>query len=254
MIGMDELWQNVDRIIETFVSESRTDEAGETCSKKAVILWKNPILYSKWGFILRGSKTIISVPSVSFADDLEKKLRNRLSEKDLLIRDAVSRKERPFKLLIKKIACPKDGGQLILKKLEIPVTNHGVSGYEIFGLIETQRRRALERIDNSLETERIEINEMFDRIEKNVRSEINANKKYCTHQKKPYAMSYRVTFNDVETKRRRQTAVGDVLIVVNGLNVITDQRLTQTRSDKFELKNSEKYICSVGDIGIYIEK
>lgn len=239
---MGELWLNVDNVIKTFVSES---------SNKSDILWQTPIFYSTFGFVLRGSKTIVSVPSVTVADDLKTKLQNRLAEKDLLIKDRKTKEKRPFKLLIKIIECPENGGQLILKKSEIPVTDHDVPGSLFFEIIEDERRDTLK---NSLdENDRIEINETFDRIRKNLRSKIDENGKYTTHYKKPYAMSYRVTFNDAETERRQQTAVGDILIVINGSSVIEDQRLTKIRSDKFEIKNAEKYICTVGIFDIYAE-
>ena len=272
--GMNELWLRVDEVIDTFIREENQKNEDSIHKKKSLIIWKDPILYAilhgrETNTVLRGSKTIISVPSVSAAEALKLALKKRLSEDDLLILDAKTKEKRPFKLNIKIIECPPDAGQLILKKSNIPVTQHGIGIRKILEIIENQRQQEIGSIQRQqdmygknnmsievslrFETEGNEVNERYNEITKKVSSVLADNKKYCIHWIKPYAMAYRVTYTSGTTWSRKQTAIGDVLIVINGTAVAKDQRMTKARTDTFELKNKNKYIISAGSVGIYTE-
>ena len=271
---MNELWMCVDKVIDTFVCEEIQNDDNSIHKNKSFIIWKDPILYAirhglETNNVLRGSKTIISVPSVSAAEALKLALKKRLSEDDLLVWDTKTKKKRPFKLNIKIIECPPDAGQLILKKSNIPVTQHGISIRKIFELIENQRKQEIDSIKRQqdmydknnmsmkislrFKMEENEVNERYDEITKKVSSVLADNKKYCIHWIKPYAMAYRITYTSGTTQSRKQTAIGDVLIVINGTAVAKDQRITKARTDTFELKNKNNYIISAGAVGIYTE-
>ena len=262
---MNELWLRVNEVIDTFIREENQKNEDSIHEKKSLIIWKDPILYAirhgrETNTVLRGSKTIISVPSVSAAEALKLALKKRLSEDDLLVWDTKTKKKRPFKLNIKIIECPPDAGQLILKKSNIPVTQHGIGIRKIFEIIENQRQQDMYDKNNisikvslRFKTEENEVNERYNEITKKVSSVLDDNKKYCIHWIKPYAMAHRITYTSGTTRSRKQTAIGDVLIVINGTAVSEDQRMTKARTDTFELKNKNKYIVSAGSVGIYTE-
>lgn len=105
--------------------------------------------------------------------------------------------------------------------------------------------------ERNFKKEELEITKRYNNIISSVKSKLSKNQKYCINFVKPYAMSYRVTYSDAATYSRKQTAVGDVLIVIHGTGVIEDQRTTKTRGDAFFLKHRDKFIASAAGIGIY---
>lgn len=270
---MEDLWRRVDNTIYAFVQKSSESNKYPELDKNAFIMWREPILYAQAGgcstnTILRGSKTIVSVTSAEEAEALKAAIKETLSAEDLLVKDAETKKKRPFKLVVKTIECLKFEGQLILKKSKIPVTYHGFSAEDALELIqrrgasevsEIERRRfgygmnLTDDVSRKLDKEIDEIVARYDSLIFNAASKLDDNQKYCVHYIKSYAMSFRVTYNAAETLGRKQTAVGDVLIVINGTEVIEDKRRTKERSDVFCEKHKEKFITSAAGIGIYAD-
>lgn len=245
---MSDLWRTVDNTISEFV--------GEIFSRN-FILWKNDILYEKilgddTDTVLCGSKTIVSVPSRQEADCLEKRLRTALEAPELLVEDAKTLEKRPFKLKIKIIECPEwkgrdEPGYIFLKKAKIAVTEHGVTREKIAKILDKNfesaediarhsagwpddpliQRNSLELGDNDISIH----NKLMEKLYRTLKPY-----KYCISGYKPYARNYRVTYNDI-CGRRKTTAVGDVLIAINGTKVLADSRLPKKRSDTFATKH-----------------
>ena len=249
---MNELWQRIDAVIDTFVNQENGD------FEKSFILWKLPILQITTNTILRGSKTIISPPSAASAATLKNALQQELSKEELLIYDPGNGGRRPYKLNIKIIGCPENAGQLVFKKSHIPVTTHELSVEKVLSLInnieyrEIKLIRRQQNMDLSTAEKKIdEIKEQYDEFTAAVKSKLKERKKYCVSYIKPFAMSYRVTYNDDISHGRKQTPVGDVLIVINGTEIVDDQRMTKPRTDIVATKYKKKHIISGRGISIF---
>ena len=255
--GMSEIWDCVDGVILAFAPRFvRKDSPNE----RTFIMWKQPILYSKSSsVVLRGSKTIVSVPSLESAKMLEARLRKHLAKDDLLVKDEKTKKKRPFKLNIKIIECPESAGQLIFKKSKIPVTIHELTRDDIIDEIEKSLKRDIQLIKMYSQNEFEALKEIEKTKSQHFQLMTKAEKildekgKYCTNYYKRYTMSYRVTYTDGATCSRKQTPIGDVLIVVNGSSIVDDERMTKQRTDTFKLKHEDKYIFSVVGLDIYRE-
>lgn len=282
---MRELWQSVDYTIRKFIKK----QCEETMSmKQSSMLWNEPIYFSKKdpSKVLRGSKTIVSVRTCEDAVALKDTIRARLAESDLLVHDAKTLKKRPYKLNVKIIECLDSCGQIILKKSNIPVTKRNLSADDVIGIINLIRKSDIdhfsylrdkynssgqvpseisffisqERISNGYFEENLEeIKERYARLLDLAAERLNANQKYCINYYKPCASSYRVTYSDASTYRRKQTTVGDVLIVIKGKSVVEDERFTQRRSDSFDNKHwNDRVMCvdshTLGDVNIYKEQ
>lgn len=275
---MAELWETIDKTICSFTKQRLH------CS----ILWKKNVLYSKFrgeetGKVLCGSKTIISVPGQSEANSLVKMLRSVLKEPRLLVKDTKTKKERPYRLKIKVIACTSSidmsleqkrlCGKMLLKKSKIAITKHNLSLNQIHNLIDGIFQKKLDALDHEqnvvsqrlcyqknpalqrsiLDCVKQEKREIIDRQEK-LRHKLNVilqcDQKYCVSGYKPYARNYRITYNDI-TACRKQVAVGDVLIVIGGSQVLLDPRITKERSDTF-VKKHESIFCLGTSYDYYI--
>ena len=216
---MSSLWETVDDTISSFIDQNKVTSH---------VLWKKNVLYAKFlgkdtDIILCGSKTIVSVRSKQDANELEKELRSALEYSGLLVEDVLTKKKRPFKLKIKTIECAESKnynrleGHIFLKKSKIAVTKHNLTTEDIY------------HDEQMLDAEYAE-------QKANLHSMLSPNKKYCISGYKSYARNYRVTYNDVGG-HRKQTAVGDVLITINGSKVLADPRITKERSDTFANKH-----------------
>lgn len=281
---MGALWQSIDYTICEFIKK----QCEETVSwKQSSILWNEPIYFSKKdpNKVLRGSKTIVSVPTCEDAVALKDSLKKRLAASDLFVLDAKTRKKRPYKLNVKIIECLDSCGQIILKKSNIPVTKRNLSPQEVLKIIESIRQSDIDHLtyirdrynssgevpaitsilsrkhisngyfESTIEKSKNHYVELLDLAAEN----LDVNHKYCINYYKPYASSYRVTYSDASTYRRKQTTVGDVLIVIKGKSVVEDERFTQRRSDSFDNKYwNDRVMCvdsdTFGDVNIYKEK
>ena len=280
---MGALWQSIDYTICEFIKK----QCEETVSwKQSSILWNEPIYFSKKdpNKVLRGSKTIVSVPTCEDAVALKDSLKKRLAASDLFVLDAKTRKKRPYKLNVKIIECLDSCGQIILKKSNIPVTKRNLSSEQVLKIIKSIRQSDIDHLtyirdrynssgevpaiisisrnhisngyfESTIEKSENHYAELFDRAVET----LDVNQKYCINYYKPYASSYRVTYSDASTYGRKQTTVGDVLIVIKGKSVVEDERFTQRRSDSFDNKYwNDRVMCvdsdTFGDVNIYKEK
>lgn len=268
MMGV--LWEQVDNTIDSFVSESKNSNSLE----KSSILWKSNTLYAvthcrETTHVLRGSKTIVSVPSLDAAKSLEDALRKRLAASDLLVKDQKTKKLRPFKLGIKIIQCLYGCGQLTLRKSNIPVTLHNLSCDKVCKIIAAFRQKELAGVDRqramygsnipddvakSFNNDVAKITEEYEEIIYDTKLMLNENDMYCVNFNKPYTMSYRITYNDLTSFGRKQTTVGDVLIAVRGTSVVNDERFTKTRADTFSRKNRSYFVGDIARTGIAVYK
>ena len=268
---MSKLWNTVDQTIVDFVRDKTHRH----------ILWKNDVLYSKkdGNKILCGSKTIVSVDSATAASELENRLRTDLSDLALLVKDPKTKEKRPFKLKIKTIQCPEQKsvhdftlGYAFLRKSKIAVTKRKLSRDDIEDIIEEifenqmaelyYQKAEYEKIDNestkqfylkTLDDAENKLRSNWLKSTKQVRDTLKLNEKYCISGYKPFARNYRITYNDI-TGQRKQTAVGDVLIVINGTRVLDDPRITQERSDTFAKKHTPLlYIGSAFEYHVFAE-
>ena len=252
---MSSLWETVDDTISSFIDQNKVTSH---------VLWKKDVLYAKFlgkdtDIILCGSKTIVSVQSKHDANELEKELRSALEYSGLLVEDMLTKKKRPFKLKIKTIECAESKnynrleGNIFLKKSKIAVTKHNLTTEDIYNIIEKnyQKQKAALEHEKDVITSRLEphldslkfvyhdeqmLEAEYAEQKANLHSMLSPNKKYCISGYKSYARNYRVTYNDV-CGHRKQTAVGDVLITINGSKVLTDPRITKERSDTFANKH-----------------
>lgn len=262
---MKDLWGRIGETISEFVQRPKIAE-------NAFVMWKLPILSSEEENP-RCTKTIVSVPSLDAANALKHALEKTLSEPELLVYDDTLKK-RPYKLKIKIINCPETAGQLILKKSNIPVTMHNLSATDVRYIISTREEKEIDsvkhnrpmcgcdtargvnsplNVSKSLKEQIEEISSRYAQLIADAKLKQNKNAKYCINYIKPYATSYRITYTDNATRRRKQTAVGDVLIVVHGTEVVEDKRITKPRSDIFFTKHRDKHIASAPGIGIFAE-
>lgn len=263
---MGQLWQHIDCVIDKFVA----DNAEEAITPSS-ILWKKPVLYAQsqgqdTDKVLRGSKTIVSVQSIDDANTLVKALQDRLSCDDLLVRDQKTKKMRPFKLRIKIIECDPFHGEITLKKSDIPVTVHDLHVDDVCDLLTSIKDTdltvigmQLEKINNPdmQQVVAADMQKTVALIKENYASDVDkaksldTNKTYCVHYVKPYASSYRITYNDGKMRGRKQTAVGDVLIAVKGSKVVDSNRVTKFRSDIFSLRYFDNIAADLSTITVY---
>lgn len=263
---MGQLWQHIDSVVDKFIADS-----AETAIIPSSILWRLPILYARshgqdTDKVLRGSKTIVSVQSIDDANALVKALQDRLSCDALLVRDQKTKKMRPFKLKIKIIECDPFHGEITLKKSDIPVTVHDLHVDDIYDLLTSIKDTDLELMGIRLkeisnpDMQQVVVADMQKAvalIKENYASDVDkaksldANKTYCVHYVKPYASSYRVTYNNDKVRGRKQTAVGDVLIAAKGSKVVNSNRVTKFRSDIFSSRYSNNIAADLSTITVY---
>lgn len=252
---MGDLWERIGETISEFVHCPKIAE-------NAFVMWKLPSTKGSPDTVIRGTKTIVSVPSLDVAKALKRALEKTLSEPKLLVCDDITLEKRPYKLKIKIINCPKNAGQLILKKSNIPITTHNITAQDVLGIIRTREQKEIDSIDRqrhsithgvNLKESLEEISSRYDQLIADAEPKLYENEEYCISYIKLNAFSYRITYNDGTTLQRKQTAVGDVLIVIHGTEVVEDKRLTKPRSDIFFSKHRDKHIASAPGIGIFAE-
>lgn len=234
--GMLDLWNAVDKTIKDFTVNNESN---------AAILWHSDAVVSiiKGQFtnhVLRGSKTIVGVKSENDANELIKILKELLSQPDYLVKDRKTKNRRPFLLKIKTINCLENYGQIILSTTKIPVSQHNLTKDQVFKYIIHCFNTAISRLNRF--SPQAQPNEVSLRLEhekakaaKLIRATLSETDRYIISYYKLFAQSYRIMYNDASACRK-QTTIGDVIIAINGSDVIQNSRKTKRRTNSYAVR------------------